>query len=513
METVGPTSGAADIMSEYIMDKLNKDWLTSQPERWPSIRAFSLPEKVLQFGTGVLLRGLPDYFIDRANQQGLFNGRIAIIKSTSGGDLSAFQEQDGLYTLCVRGIKAGREVHEDRLCAPISRVLSAQVDWPAILEAAQQPTLELIISNTTEVGLSLLLEDINQAPPSSFPGKLTALLHHRWVHGGSGLIIIPTELVTDNGNKLLALVQQVSEHNHLDHRFLSWLQESCIFCNSLVDRIVPGHPQGNEEATLYGELGYEDKLAILAEDYRLWAIEGNEQVHQALSFAAVDPGVIIAPDITKYRELKLRLLNGTHTFCCGIACLAGLETVRDSLSHPVMGTFIEQLMLKDIAQSLPEDIAKSDIQDFGQQVLDRFRNPYVRHLWINITLQYASKMRLRNLPLIMNYYRRYQTFPDSFALGLAAFLRFMRVDRMEDDRYFGQYNGSFYPIKDDQAGYFLELQQNAHSPQEFIHRVLESNTLWGGPIRIPGLLEKIRQYLEQINGEGMLKTLQDHIIA
>lgn len=495
------------------MDHLNKIWLHKQSPLWPSPEVFNLPEKVLQFGTGVLLRGLPDYFIDRANQQGLFNGRIAIIKSTTGGELNGFQEQDGLYTLCVRGIKAGAKVHENRICGAISRVLSARDHWPDILAAALQPSLELIISNTTEVGLTLVLEDIRLTPPTSFPGKLTALLYHRWKNKGSGLIIIPTELVTDNGTKLYELVRQVSKHNHLEDKFVTWLKEECTFCNSLVDRIVPGHPQGKEEAQLFDELGYTDKLAILAEDYRLWAIEGDEKVRRVLSFVGGDPGVIISPDITKYRELKLRLLNGTHTFACGIACLAGIETVRAGMEHKDLAPFIKQLILQDIAQAMADDIPQSEIQAFGAQVLDRFLNPYVRHLWINITLQYTSKMRLRNLPLLMSYHRRHGTFPASFALGMAAFLRFMRVDRVEEDRFYGQFNGAFYLIRDDQAPYFMQINQKARSPQELIHLVLENSTLWGEPIRIPGLLEKVRQYLTQINGEGMLKTLEKHNIA
>lgn len=511
--------GAAGSTSHLTLDmiRLNKSWLDRSPagqnRSWPTPEALHLPEKILQFGTGVLLRGLCDYFVDLANEKSQFNGRIVVVKSTSQGSTDPFRDQDGLYTLCVRGIRDGKVIKENRICAAISRVLSAENEWSAILEAAIQPNLEIIISNTTEVGLTLVREGIHLSPPSSFPAKLTAILYQRWRQNMPGLTIIPTELVSDNGMVLKRLIQDISRYNRLEQEFFHWIEYECIFCNSLVDRIVPGHPLGADYQALQAELGYEDSLAIMAEDYRLWAIEGDDRVRQKLTFAQSDPGVIITPDITKYRELKLRLLNGTHTFACGIACLSGITTVREALEHHDLSSFISRLMLQDIVRAIPVTIPPEEITHFAHRVLDRFRNSFVHHLWINITLQYASKMRLRNLPLIRTHFDRHGTIPDTFALGLAAFLRFMRIDKIEEDRYFGQFNGNFYPIRDDQAAHFYELYQQSTSPQELIHRFLDSRVLWGEPLRLPGLAEKIRSYFTQINGQGMLKTLQDDIIA
>src|SRR5215213_9245740 len=262
----------------------------------PDDELFELPEKVLQFGTGVLLRGLPDHFIDKANKKGLFNGRVVVIKST-GGDASAFEKQDGLYTLCVRGVENGVKVEENIINASISRVLSAKEQWAEVLECAHDPNMQIIISNTTEVGIQLMNDDVRKHPPVSFPGKLLAFLYERYqaFNGSaqSGMVIVPTELIPDNGKKLEAIVLELAHLNGLPDEFIEWLEESNHFCNSLVDRIVPGKPAAADREALEAELGYQDQLLTMAEVYRLWAIEGDAHVKQVLSFAEADEGVII----------------------------------------------------------------------------------------------------------------------------------------------------------------------------------------------------------------------------
>ena len=310
----------------------------------PDEGIFDLPEKVLQFGTGVLLRGLPDYFIDKANRQGIFNGRIVIVKSTSQGDSSAFEKQDGLYTISVRGLENGERVEENIINSSISRVLSAQDEWKQVLECAHNPEMRVIISNTTEVGIQLVNDDIRKHPPVSYPGKLLAFLYERFTafRGSidSGMIIIPTELILDNGKKLESIVLELAHLNSLEEKFIEWLENANQFCNSLVDRIVPGKPDNMLAEQLETELGYKDELLIMSEVYRLWAIEGNERVKKLFSFAQVDEGVVIDPDINLYSELKLRLLNGTHTLSCGLAFLAGFPSVKEAMDNEQVSTFM-----------------------------------------------------------------------------------------------------------------------------------------------------------------------------
>lgn len=254
------------ILSRYNLNKINL------PEQsLPGERIFELPEKVLQFGTGVLLRGLPDYFIDKANRNGIFNGRIVVVKSTDTGSATDFDKQDGLYTVYTKGIENGKEINEQVICSAISRVLSAANDWDAILEVAQSPHLQVVISNTTEVGIKLVKEDISKHPPLSYPGKLLAVLYKRYqaFNGSpdSGLTIIPTELITDNGKKLESIVLELAHLNKLEPAFMDWLESHNRFCNSLVDRIVPGRPDKALNDELEAKSGYTDNLSIIAEPY------------------------------------------------------------------------------------------------------------------------------------------------------------------------------------------------------------------------------------------------------
>ena len=477
----------------------------------PGPGIFNLPEKVLQFGTGVLLRGLPDYFIDKANRQGIFNGRIVVIKSTESGDAGPFERQDGLYTLCIRGIEDGKKGEENIICSAISRVLSARDQWQEVLRCAHNPELQVIISNTTEVGIQLVEDDIRKAPPSSFPGKLLAFLYERYgVFGGSaesGMVIVPTELIPDNGKKLAAILKELAVISGLEAAFITWLGNHCRFCNSLVDRIVPGRPDTATMQQLQHDLGYTDELLAISEVYRLWAIEGDEKVRSVLSFAQADPGVIIRPDIGIYRELKLRLLNGTHTLSCGLAFLAGFGTVKTAMDNADFSAFVAGLMLNEIAPAIPYKLDLGEAKDFGLSVLDRFRNPFIQHQWISITMQYSSKIRMRDVPVLLQHYTQQDTAPGHFSLGFAAYLLFMRAVRKEKDVYQGESHGQFYPINDDKAGLYYELWKN-HAADEVVMLALKDESLWGTDLtRLKGFAEAVRGKLDLLMKKGVAPAL------
>ncbi|GGB21316.1 tagaturonate reductase [Puia dinghuensis] len=465
----------------------------------PADAIFSLPEKVLQFGTGVLLRGLPDYFIDKANRQGLFNGRVVVVKSTDSGDSGAFDRQDGLYTLCVRGIEEGKKVEENIICSAISRVLSARDQWQDILRLAHNPEMQIIISNTTEVGIQLVEDNIHHVPPVSFPGKLLAFLYERYkaFNGSpdSGMVIVPTELIVDNGKKLAGIVKELALMGQLETAFLGWMEQHCRFCSSLVDRIVPGKPDAATLQQLQHDLGYTDDLLSISEVYRLWAIEGDEKVRKTLSFAAADPGVIIEPDIEVYRELKLRLLNGTHTLSCGLAYLSGFNTVKNAMDDTAFSTFVQDLMLKEIAPAIPYTLPLEDARDFGLKVLDRFRNPHLQHQWISITMQYTSKMKSRDIPVLLRHYEQHDTPPPHFVLGFAAYILFMRGGQPP------------HPVNDDKAGYFADLWKQYPAP-EVATLVLKDKSLWGADLsQLPGFEGAVRLSLDDLINKGPAATL------
>jgi tagaturonate reductase len=495
------------VLSRYTLKNVNKAAVIV-----PDEAILELPEKVLQFGTGVLLRGLPDYFIDKANRLGLFNGRIVVVKSTAQGDSSAFEKQDGLYTLCVRGIEDGKRIEENIINASISRVLSAQNEWGQILKCAHNPDLQIIISNTSEAGIQLVKDDIHHHPPVSFPGKLLAFLYERFrAFSGSehsGLVIVPTELIPDNGEKLEAIVLELAHLNSLEDPFIEWLEQHNHFCNSLVDRIVPSKPDAAMLSALETELGYTDQLVTMAEVYCLWAIEGDEQVKSVLSFAHADKGVIIEPVIDIYRELKLRLLNGTHTLSCGLAFLAGYDTVRQAMEDENVAAYIKELMQQELAPSIPYPIDPSVAQAFGNKVLDRFRNPQIKHQWISITVQYSSKMKMCTIPILLKHYQRHGTAPELFALGFASFLQFMKPVKEQTGQYYGELNGRPYLIQDDRAAIFYKRWQTL-SKEDLVKEELQDAVFWGEDLSLlPGFYQSVLEKLELINAKGMRKALE-----
>jgi tagaturonate reductase len=389
-------------------------------------------EKVIQFGTGVLLRGLPDYFIHNANQQHIFNGSIVVIKSTSTGGVNEFADQDSLFTHCVRGVYGGENVDRHFVNTAISRVLAAANEWDEIIGLAKSNDIEIVISNTTEAGMVLDEKDIiTNTAPISFPGKLLALLYERWKHFNGdlakGWIILPTELMPDNGNLLKDLVNKLASINELPNDFIKWMNEANEFCNTLVDRIVPGKLSDEEMKILETKLGYQDQLLITSEPFALWAIESkNASTHEKLSFAKVDDSITIAPSIVKFRELKLRLLNGTHTFSCAVAILAGFDTVIDAMNDKGFNQFINNLIHKELVPCVVSDsISHMDATQFANKVLERFANPYIQHKWTSIAMNFEEKMKMRNSFLMDTYAKSNTESANFMSLGFAAFVVYM----------------------------------------------------------------------------------------
>lgn len=475
----------------------------------PGDNIFDLPEKVLQFGTGVLLRGLPDYFIDNANKQGVFNGRIVVVKST-GGSSDDFDVQNSLYTISVRGLANGKEIKEDSINASVSRVLAAKTSWNEILKCAHNPDMEIVLSNTTEVGIQLVEENVLEGVPESFPGKLLAFLYERFKafngDAAKGMIIVPTELITDNGDTLKAIVLQLAGYNALDAAFIAWLSSANVFCNSLVDRIVPGKPSGADLQELEAALGYSDALLTMSEPFCLWAIEGDSKVKEVLSFCTTDDAVKIEPDITLFKELKLRILNGTHTFNCGLAFLCGFNLTREAVSDEYYSVFTHKLM-KQIGDAIPYTIDEDIKAEFAKNTFERFCNPFINHQWQSITTQYTSKMRMRNVPLLQQHYKNSDNVPMYMATGFAAYLLYMKTVKAEGGVYYGNRNGEEYEIKDDAVVYFHNVWANA-TANDVVDTVLSNQELWGTSLAaLPGFAAAVKTQLKAITENGALHTV------
>lgn len=494
-----------------LLSRENIEKIKSENVELPQGSSFELPERVLQFGTGVLLRGLPDYFVDKANKQGVFNGRVLVVKSTSSEGTDEFAQQDGLYTLCIKGVEDGQQVVKYTVNNVISRVLSASKDWQTILGAAQNPAMQVVFSNTTEVGIVLSNDKIADNPPASFPGKLLSFLYERYRHFqgdmDKGLVILPTELIADNAGKLKKILYSLADQNNLEKDFLIWLDEANDFCNTLVDRIVPGRLPKEEQQQTEQELGYQDKLMIMAEPFRLWAIETNsERVRKILSFAKVDKGVVLVPSIDKFKEIKLRLLNGTHTLSCAAALWSGFITVKEAMQNKPFNTFVRELMQNEIGKSIiDEHIEVEDVESFSKNAIDRFSNPFLEHRWESISLNYTAKMNMRNVALLEKWYKKNALPPLHIALGFAAYIKFMDT-KEQDGQYVQEINGQKIVLQDEFAHVLFNYWKNE---QTVVHHVLRDDSLWGKNLtEYPEFEKTVQRYLREINADGVLKTIE-----
>ena len=436
----------------------------------PRDAQFQLPDKVLQFGTGVLLRGLPDYFIEKANQKGVFNGRIVVVKSTDSGDVSSFQEQDNLYTLSIRGIKNGQNIDENIICSAISKILHANSEWSDVLNYAANPSIQIIISNTTEAGLQYVEEKLTHEPSISFPGKLTQCLYHRYVKLGhapeSKIVVLPTELLTDNGIILKNIIEKLIHFNDYPKSFGDWINEKVIFSNTLVDRIVPGKLSNEAQQILFEKYGYTDSNAIMCEPYALWAIEGGQEVHDLLTFSTANDEIKIVSDISQFKELKLRILNGSHTLLCAKAIAEGFETVYLAMSDPIFRKYAEELIFEEILPSLSKDIKNEDKLSFAKDVIDRFSNPNIEHKWTSIAVQYPMKLTIRVLPLLKSYRQATGISPTKMVECIKEVLYFLL-------------NNEDTQIDDISKAAINEINLSSSSIEEKVKLFLKEESIWG----------------------------------
>lgn len=475
----------------------------------PRDEEFELPEKVLLFGTGVFVRGLVVYLIDRANKQGLFKGRVIMVKSTDVGNIDQFHEQDNLYTLVMKSRQGSIDIEERVVCSAISRVISARNEWQQVLASAANKELQIIVSNTTEVGIVLDPEDsLDGHPPRSFPMKLLAFLKARFdAFNGSedgGMVVIPTELIPDNAQLLKKILNDLATKEGMEQAFINWMNDCNDFCSSLVDRIVPGKITGAERVEIQNELGYTDDLMIMSETFGLWAIETEQARTKALlSFREALPTIYVVPNIDKFRELKLRLLNGSHNLSCAVGFFAGFETVKEAMANKLFDSFMKQLILEDISRSIISDeISRTEAQNFGEQVLARYRNPFIAFNWLDICVQDTSKIRIRAVPIVLQHAKKYGCVPDTICLGFAAYLLFMKSDQLPDGSFQGKRGSQSYPIDDDYAQLLHDYWKN-NVGAGLVTVVLADEILWGCDLSaLPGFTTRVAAFLDDLAIQG-----------
>ena len=382
-----------------------------------------MKETVIQFGEGNFLRGFFDYFLHVMNKNGLYDGKAVVVQPRAGGKCALLNEQNSRYNLYLRGIENGEVKQEHHFIESISRCVDPYKDFEGYISLALNPDIRFIVSNTTEAGIEFDDScEFNDKPCKSFPGKLTQLLYRRYKSGLNGFIILPCELIDNNGDELKRCVLKYAEYWYLEEAFVNWLEKENCFANTLVDRIVTGYPT-DETKEIYPD----DKFLNTAEIIHLWVIEGNFEDELPLKKAGFN--VVWADDVKPYKKIKVRILNGAHTALVAGALLSGNETVGEAMNDEVASAFLEKCMKEEILPTIGET---EESISFASIVFDRFRNPFIQHKWRSIALNSVSKFSVRVLPTIREYDSQNGKYPKGLTLALANLIYFYKNGNPDD---------------------------------------------------------------------------------
>jgi len=474
-----------------MLKKLNRAAIGQAPVR---------PVKVLQFGDGNFLRGFADWVIDILNEKTDFNGDVLLVRPLRKSTAPSGDDQEGLYHVVLKGIQDGAEVSSTRLITCIAGAINPYVALKEFLEVAENPDLQFVISNTTEAGIAFNADDRDpDSLPETFPGKVTMLLYHRFKFFSGektkGLVFMPCELLEKNGDSLKSIVLQYIKLWSLPNDFLHWVTDSNIFCNALVDRIVPGFPKDNiaeiQEAT-----GFEDNRVVSAEPFHLWVMEAPDAVQQLFPAAKAGLSVKFVKDLAPYRAQKVGILNGAHTCMVPVAYLRGLRTVKDAIDDEFTGDFIRKAIFEEIIPTL--DLPKAELIKFAEDTLERFQNPFIRHELKSIALNSISKFKVRVLPTILEYKRRTNNLPQRLMFSFGALIRF----------YKGEWHGEMLPLSDspEVVTFFHDAWRN-NDPEKVVQQVLSNTDLWGSDLMsIDGLAGGVAKSIYQLENEDHSTT-------
>ncbi|MFW0739333.1 tagaturonate reductase [Flavobacterium sp. T12S277] len=456
-----------------------------------------LPIKIVQFGEGNFLRAFVEYAFQKLNQDAGFNAGIAVVQPIDRGLVNMINAQDGLYTLFMKGVKKGEEIQEKELISNIVKAVDPYASFQEYLALAKEEELAFIISNTTEAGIEYIESDqLAMQPPVSFPAKLTVLLYERFKHfngaADKALTIIPCELINYNSDTLKEIILKYCADWKLEEEFISWLTNSCSFHNTLVDRIVPGYPKDQIEE-YNSQLTYKDDLIVSAESFFLWVIEGDDQLKAKLPFDQTALDVKIVADMQPYRTRKVRILNGAHTAMVPFSMLYGNETVKETVDNAFTGAFVNKAVFEEINETLNMD--KVELASFSEEILDRFRNPFIKHLLSSIALNSVSKFKVRVLPSLTGYVAIHEKLPVHLTFAFAALIRF----------YKGTWKGQALPVNDseDIVSFFDSLWKS-DDYEKIARLTLQNKNFWDEDLTLlPGLTKAIAVALEEIDANGV----------
>lgn len=471
------------------------------------------PVKVLQFGEGNFLRAFVDYMIDIANEQGKFNGDIVLVKPIEFGNLDRFHEQECQYTVQLRGIVDGEAKRINRVVTSVADAVDAYGEYEKYAAYAKLDTLRYIVSNTTEAGIVYDETDrIEFNPPKTYPGKLTKFLYERYRHfngaADKGLVMLPVELIDDNGIHLKECVLKFAKLWNLEDGFVAWLNDACVFTSTLVDRIVTGYPR-DEAEELCKEFGYQDNLIVTGEPFALWVIESAKDISKEFPLPDAGLPVIFTDNQKPYKQRKVRILNGAHTSFVLASYLCGNDIVLESMNDELILKYIKATIFDEVIPTLT--LPKQDLVDFAEAVLTRFNNPYVKHAHLSISLNSVSKWRARCMPSFLEYIEKEGKLPTHLTFSLAALMAFYTGTEIRDKALIGHRDGQEYNIMDDADVLEFFAANSSKEPAEYAHAVLSNENFWGQDLtKLAGVEEAVTTYISDIRSMGMRKTMEKY---
>jgi len=460
----------------------------------------NMPVKVIQFGEGNFLRAFFDWMVDEMNRKAGFNGSVLMVKPREGGNCDAVNAQDGLYTLISRGIENGKLIEKASVIEAVKGCLMAHGQWDELLKAFCGAELQFCVSNTTEAGIEYKPEPyVPGQPQTTFPAKVTALLFGRFKAGLPGLTFLPCELIDKNGIKLReCMLKYVSDWN-LGAEFGKYIENDCLFCCTLVDRIVAGYPKA-EAAEICAKLGYEDKLIVCAEPFHFLVIEGPASLEKALPLKAAGINVVYTDDQSPYRTRKVRFLNGAHTSTIPAAYLVGFDFVDEAVNDPLFGKYMRSVLFDEVFPTVP--LPEAEKTEFASAVLERFANPFAMHRLLSIALNSVSKWKVRVLPTLLDYQKAFGKLPQILTFSLAALIAFYRN---ENGVGLGRVNP--YPVSDSNgipAWFEAEWKANGADPDTLVNHVLARTDFWDMDLNtVAGLPQTVANDLKMICTDGV----------
>ena len=381
------------------------------------------PERVIQFGEGGFLRGFVDWMLQKVNESSDFNGSVVVVQPIEQGMCDLLSAQNCVYTHVIRGVEGVDKTVVD----VISRCVKPYEDFATYLALAENPDFRFVVSNTTESGIVFSSEDkITDAPPKTFPAKVTLLLKRRFELGLGGFIFLPCELIDRNGDNLKRCILKYADLWELGDDFKNWVECENVFTNTLVDRINTGFPRGEDLG-----LGYEDNMLNTSEFFHLWVIETEHDLESEIPFASAGLNVIVTKDkLEMYRTRKVRILNGAHTSLVPYAMLEGFDTVKSCIDDERMCAHLRRCVFDEIIPTL--DLPRDELLAYANSVVERFGNPYIKHYLSAISLNSVSKFKVRVLPSILEYIKRYDKMPETLIFAFAKLIEFYKTDMPQD---------------------------------------------------------------------------------